>query len=222
MVMTENLISVGEFAESNGLRKQTVFKVLKRLGIETIKSRGGSLNRGQTIAYITDHDARSVLEALTSNRIPQHEQEADAYEFLDAALYDIGVFYLLRLEPEQDPSRFEVGFANNLNERLRQLRCSAPYTQVVKTWPCRRLWEKTAVECITDGCERLHTEVFRALSLETIEKSAPSSLRLCQNSSKTNQSRLGSAYARAGQSQPPLATNQRPARIDPGGPLILL
>ena len=160
----------GEFPESNSLRKQTVFKVLRRLGIETIKSRGGSQNRGQTIAYITDHDARSVLEALTSNRIPQHEQEAEAHEFLDAALYDIGVFYLLRLEPEHDPSRFKVGFANNFNERLRHLRCSAPYTQVVKTWPCRRLWEKTAIECVTDGCERLHTEVFRALSLEAIEE----------------------------------------------------
>ena len=170
VVMTENLISVKEFAESNGLLKPTVFKVLKRLDIETIKSRGGSQNHGQTIAYITEHDARMVLEALASSRNSQDEQEGDATEFPDAALYDIGVFYLLRLEPEHDPSRFKVGFANNLNERLRHLRCSAPYTQVVKTWPCRRLWEKTAIECVTDGCERLHTEVFRALSLETIEE----------------------------------------------------
>jgi hypothetical protein len=53
---------------------------------------------------------------------------------------------------------------------LRQLRCSAPYIQVMKTWPCRRLWEKTAIECVTEGCERLHTEVFRALFLETVEE----------------------------------------------------
>jgi hypothetical protein len=45
--MTENMISVKEFAEANGLRRQTVFKVLKRLGIEPSKSRGGSQNRGQ-------------------------------------------------------------------------------------------------------------------------------------------------------------------------------
>ena len=56
MITTENLISFSEFPESSGLRKQTVFKVLRRLGIETIKSRGGGQNRGQTIAYITDHD----------------------------------------------------------------------------------------------------------------------------------------------------------------------
>ncbi len=168
--MTENLISVKQFAEANGLLRPTVFKVLKRLGIEPSKSRGGSQNRGQTISYITMHDARLVLEALASSRNFQNEQEGEETEFPDAALYDIGVLYLLRLEPEHDQNRFKVGFASNLNERLRQLRCSAPYTRVVKTWPCRRLWEKTAIECVTDGCERLHTEILRALSLETIEE----------------------------------------------------
>lgn len=168
--MTENMISVKEFAEANGLRRQTVFKVLKRLGIEPSKSRGGSQNRGQVISCITEHDAHSVIEALASSRNFQNGQEGEDTELPDAALYDIGVFYLLRLEPEHDPSRFKVGFANNLNERLRQLPCSVPYIQVVKTWPCRRLWEKTAIECVTDGCERLHTEVFRALSLETVEE----------------------------------------------------
>ena len=30
------------------------------------------------------------------------------------------------------------------------------------------LWEKTAIECVTDGCERLHTEVFRVDSIDTV------------------------------------------------------
>jgi hypothetical protein len=164
--MTENLISVKEFAEANGLYKQTVFKILKRIGIEPSKSRGGSQNRGQTISYITKHDTILVLEALASSKNANNEQES---EFPDATLYDIGVFYLLRLEPDYDPNRFKVGFASNLNERLRQHRCSAPYVQVVKTWPCRRLWEKTVIECVTEGCERLHTEIFKAQSIETLE-----------------------------------------------------
>ncbi|HWB54643.1 MAG TPA: hypothetical protein VG722_10640, partial [Tepidisphaeraceae bacterium] len=45
---------------------------------------------------------------------------------------------------------------------LRHLRCSAPFAKVVRPWPCKLLWEKTAIECVTTGCERLHTEVFRA------------------------------------------------------------
>ena len=94
---------------------------------------------------------------------------SDCAESLDTSLYDIGVFYLLHLEPEHDPNRFKVGFASNLDERLRQHRCSAPLAQIVKTWPCRRLWEKTAIACVTEGCDQLHTEVFRASSLAAVE-----------------------------------------------------
>lgn len=163
--IADELISVADFATKHGLLKQTVFKVLKRLGAEPTKARAGGVSRGQTISYITEEDARRVLEALAVSRTDQSgAQEDDG--ITEAALYDVGVFYLLRLEPTHDPSRFKVGFASNLNERLRQHRCSAPYTEVVKVWPCRRLWEKTAIECVTDGCERLHTEVFRSHSIE--------------------------------------------------------
>ena len=79
-----------------------------------------------------------------------------------------GVFYLLLLEPEHDPGRFKVGFAVSLSERLRTLRCSAPFLKVVKTWPCKSLWEKTAIECVAESCKRLHTEVFRAQSIESV------------------------------------------------------
>lgn len=168
--MTENLISVKEFAETNGLVRQTVFKVIKRLGIEPEKSRGGRENRGQVISYITERDAKLVLEEFAASRSSTNGVEGEESSMPEAALYDIGVFYLLRLEPEHDPNRFKVGFASNLNERIRQHRCSAPYIEVVKTWPCRRLWEKTAIECVTDGCEKLHTEVFRTKSLESVEE----------------------------------------------------
>jgi hypothetical protein len=78
------------------------------------------------------------------------------------------VFYLLLLEPEHDPGRFKVGFSVNLQERLRTLRRSAPLLKVVRTWPCKMLWEKTGIDCVTEGCEQLHTEVFRTHSIEPI------------------------------------------------------
>ncbi|NTW70089.1 MAG: hypothetical protein HGB23_09625 [Chlorobiaceae bacterium] len=165
--MTEHLISIKDFAEQQGLYRQTVFKVIKRLEIEPAKLRGGKQNRGQTISYITEEDAQRLLEALASSRRTQDGKEGR--DFSDAVLYDVGVCYLLCLEPVHDPCRFKVGFASNLPDRLRQHRCSAPFTQIVKTWPCRRLWEKTAIECVTEGCERLHTEIFRSQSLDAVE-----------------------------------------------------
>jgi len=164
--MSEKRISVNDFAQKHGLIKQTVFKVLKRLGIEAEKTRGGSESRGQMISYITENEAKQVLEALAASRSDTSQSGSSETE---AALYDVGVFYLLQLEPEHDPNRFKVGFASNLNERMRQHRCSAPFVEVLETWPCRRLWEKTAIECVTNGCEQLHTEVFRTDSIENVK-----------------------------------------------------
>ena len=164
--MTDKLISVKDLAEKHGLHRQSVFKVIKRLGIEPEKTRGGSENRGQVISFITEDEAGQVLEAIAAGKSSSSTNDS---ETIEAALYDIGVFYLIRLEPEHDPNRFKVGFASNLNERMRQHRCSAPFAEVVETWPCRRLWEKTAIECVTQGCEQLHTEVFRAESFESVQ-----------------------------------------------------
>jgi hypothetical protein len=30
------------------------------------------------------------------------------------------------------------------------------------------LWEKTAIDCVTEGCKQLHTEVFRTQSIEPV------------------------------------------------------
>jgi hypothetical protein len=54
-----------------------------------------------------------VLEALASSRDFHNKQKGNETELPDAALYDIGVFYLLRLEPEHDPNRFKIGFAGS-------------------------------------------------------------------------------------------------------------
>jgi len=118
------------------------------------------------ISYITESEAKQVLEALAASRSATNQSGENETE---AALYDVGVFYLLQLEPEHGPNRFKVGFASNLNERMRQHRCSAPFVEVVATWPCRRLWEKTAIECVTNGCKQLHTEVFRTDSIENVK-----------------------------------------------------
>ncbi len=158
--MSDELISVIDLAGQYGKRKQTIFKVLRRLGIETKKLRSAN-NRGQVIAYITNDESHLVLSDLRSEGL---EQEFSS-SFPDALLAEQGVFYLLVLEPDHDSGRFKVGFATNLSERLRALRCSAPFLQVM---PCKRLWEKTAIESVANGCERLHTEVFRTTSLETV------------------------------------------------------
>jgi hypothetical protein len=163
----DNLISVIDVASHHGKRRQSIFKILKRLGIEPIKRRSSSSNN-QLVAYITQDEFQRVsveLQALATRAENEQNAGEEADEFISA---EEGVFYLIQLEPELDPGRFKVGFAASLSERLRALRCSAPLATVVQSWPCRRLWERTAIDCVSAGCERLHTEVFRTASLDQV------------------------------------------------------
>jgi hypothetical protein len=165
--MTDEPISVVDLANQVGKRKQSIFKILTRLNIQTTKQR--SINsRGQLIAYISAQDAQLVVAELNSRA--EAENTNGNIRAAEVAVSDaeLGVFYLLELEPLHDPGRFKVGFASSLSERLQKHRCSAPLLKVVKYWPCKRLWEKTAIDAVTLGCERIHTEVFRASSITTI------------------------------------------------------
>jgi hypothetical protein len=81
---------------------------------------------------------------------------------------DIGWFYLIELEPEHDPGRFKIGFTTDPEGRLRHHRCSAPFAKYRKTWPCKRLWERTAIDCLTADTDKLHTEVFRTVSIDRV------------------------------------------------------
>ena len=81
---------------------------------------------------------------------------------------DVGFFYMIQLEPDHDPGRLKVGFTMDLDGRLQKHRCAAPFAQYLKSWPCKRVWERAAIDCVTNGCERLHTEVFRAASLDQL------------------------------------------------------
>lgn len=158
--MDDKYISVIDVSKQVGKSKQTVFKVLKRLRIETEKVRGTE-SRGQLISCITTEQADLVKAEIQSS-------SGISPDTSDSLLPELGVFYVIQLEPDHDPGRFKVGFASNMAERLRSHRCSAPFSTILKTWPCRSLWEKTVIDCVCEGCERLHTEVFRTDSIDKV------------------------------------------------------
>ena len=124
-------------------RKQSIFKLLKRRGIEQVKALGEGA-RGQAISYISQHDYEQLLPELSST-------ESDFGQSVEAEPTP-GVFYLIQLEPEHDPGRFKIGFASNIDERLRSHRTAAPLCQLVKTWPCQATLGETprSTACVLD------------------------------------------------------------------------
>lgn len=162
---SEQTIAVIDAAEQLRTRKQTLFKVLRRLGIQPEKRRDPERGN-QSVAYITLREFQLLKEELWARSSPA-DGDTNAPRNAGGSP-ELGVFYLVQLEPDLDPRRLKLGFAVNLDERLRTLRCSAPFAKVIKAWPSRRLWEKTAIESVTVDCEQLHTEVFRPDSMDAV------------------------------------------------------
>jgi hypothetical protein len=177
------MISVREFAAQHGKRKQTIFKVLKRLGIEPKKERCSN-RKNQIVAYITEADCRIVLGELYAKQIDGALTSA-SLNGIDPT-NETGQFYLVQLEPEFDPGRFKVGFASNVPERLRHLRCSAPFSKLIQSWLCKRSWEKTAIDSVSVECERLSSEVYRALSLDVVVSRCKRFFELMPNLSRNS------------------------------------
>jgi hypothetical protein len=118
------------------------------------------------VAFVSQGDATAVRVAVAEGRRSGIQNTSELAEFAP----DEGWFYLIQLEPDHDPGRLKVGFTTDLDGRLRHHRCSAPFAKYTKTWPCRRVWERTAIDSVTSGLEQLHTEVFRAPSVNEVEE----------------------------------------------------
>lgn len=163
---SEEDVAVVELADEFQIRKQTVFKILKRLGIHAAKRRESD-RRGQMVSIISRAEAEAVRDELrrtTSVSRGGSSSVGDTRYFSE----DSGVFYVVQLEPEHDSGRLKVGFTTDIDGRLRHHRCSAPFAQCIKTWPCRRTWERAVIDCVTIGAEQLHTEVFRVDSIHVV------------------------------------------------------
>jgi hypothetical protein len=164
---TQERIAIVDLADDLQVRKQRIFKILKRLSIRPTQRR--ELSRGnQNVATVSTTEAAVIrAEILKSSGTPG---VGNSVLNGGAAVFysdDVGFFYVIQLEPAHDPGRFKVGFTMDIEGRLQKHRCSAPFSQYLNTWPCKRVWERAAIDCVTD-CEKLHTEVYRTDSLEQL------------------------------------------------------
>jgi hypothetical protein len=162
--MDEERMAILELADELQVRKQRIFKLLSGLGIRASQRRDPARGN-QNVATASLADASAIRREFARSG------DSEAGVAFSLGSDEVGVFYLIQLEPEHDPGRFKVGFTVEMEGCLQKHRCSAPSARVVQTWPCRRTWERAAVDCATDGCERLRTEVFRTEVLQRVTES---------------------------------------------------
>lgn len=160
-------IAIVDLADDLQVRKQRIFKILSRLGIRPTQRRDSSRGN-QNVATVSQTEEAAIRSEIKKSPESAGTGTARPGGFAPFATDDVGFFYLVQLEPEHDSGRFKLGFTMDLDGRLQKHRCSAPFAKYVKSWPCRRVWERAAIDCLANGCEQVHTEIFRATSLERV------------------------------------------------------
>lgn len=173
-------IAIVDLADDLQVRKQRIFKILPRLGIRPIQRRDPSRGN-QNVATLSQTEALAIRSEIEKSSQPVGTSNARLCSVSPFAADDVGFFYLIQLEPEHDSGRFKLGFTMDLDGRLQKHRCSAPYAKIVQSWPCRRVWERAAIDCIANGCEQVHTEVFRAESLVRVTTRAEAFFAMMPN-----------------------------------------
>lgn len=149
--MAEEFVSLKSLAVELGLDRSNMRKYVLKVGVKPHKRRTPD-SAGQLTLAVTSAEAEVV-------RAKRREQG-----FLEASrpvAREVGIFYVIQLVPELDPTRLKFGYADDIQARLAQHRTSAPTARVVQTWPCRRAWEGTVIDCLAAaGCKLILNEVY--------------------------------------------------------------
>jgi hypothetical protein len=153
----QEFISIKNLAKKMGMDRSHARRYILKLGIKP-KKRRTSDSGNQLTLTVTQQEADVIIK----NREDQgFTGSGHIVEF------DIGFFYVIQLVPELDSRRIKLGFAVDLEDRLAQHRTAAPTAKVLKSWPCRRSWETTAMDCLSAiSCRFILNEVFECDDLE--------------------------------------------------------
>ena len=161
--MTEDFVSLKLLAAELGLDRSNMRKYVLKTGVRSHKRRTPD-SAGQLTLAVT---------ATEADLIRTRRREQGFLEGSRPIVTEVGVFYIIQLVPELDSNRLKFGFAEDIQNRVAQHRTSAPTAKVVKTWPCRRSWEGTVIDCVAAaGCRLILNEVYECNDLATVVERA--------------------------------------------------
>jgi len=80
-----------------------------------------------------------------------------------------GYFYIIDLIPDApELNRLKFGFTKHVDHRLEEHRTAAPTAQVLKSWPCKRVWEQAAIDALGRHENQIRTEVFDVRDVDAV------------------------------------------------------
>lgn len=156
---SDEFVSIKDLARRLGMDRSHARRYVRKLGYTFHKRRTVDSGNQLTLCVI-----RAEADRIVSERA-----EKGFLESTVVAVSDVGLFYVIQLVPDLDPSRLKLGFAENLEQRLSQHRTAAPTARVLRAWPCKRSWELTAIDALTHvNCRLILNEVFECDAPEAL------------------------------------------------------
>ena len=169
MIDQRNYVSIKHLADKLGMHRSHARRYIIGLGIKPKKQRTEDSGSQLTLT-VTAEEAETILRDRAERGFTSQSTQVET---------EAGVFYAIQLVPELDPRRIKLGFAIVLQDRLLQHRTAAPTAKVLKSWPCKRSWEVTVMDCLTSkGCKHILNEVFEFEDLEGLIKRGDDLFRL--------------------------------------------
>ncbi len=148
------IVTLKELAQEFNLDRSNMRKFVLAHDLTPFKVRTPE-SRGQLTLALSTEDAEVIREI--------RKQEGFSLSGGHRAIIDNGQgwFYVIQIVPDLAPHRIKLGFASNVESRLQAHKTSAPTACLVKTWPCKRTWERAAMDSVprTD-CALVANEVF--------------------------------------------------------------
>lgn len=159
--MSDTFVPIKQLATEMGMDRSHARRYVLNLRISPAKRRTPE-SGGQLTLTVSGEEAAFI-------RRTREEQG-----FLSAATpvaSETGFFYVIQLVPELDPHRAKLRFADNAQTRLAQHRTSAPTATLLKSWPRKRSWERTAIDAmVATGCRPILSEVYEASDVDAVVK----------------------------------------------------
>lgn len=150
-------VSLKALAAELGMDRSHARRYVLNLGITPIKRRTPD-SGGQLTLTVSGPEAALIRRTRAEQGFSGTQRPVEN---------EVGHFYFIQLVPELDPKRIKLGFADSVPNRLQQHRTSAPTAKLLKSWPCRRSWERTAIDAVAAaGGALILNEVFEFADID--------------------------------------------------------
>lgn len=168
--MRQDIVLLSDIATEFGIDKSNARKYVLKEGFEFIKTRTEE-TRGQETLALTEEDANAIRTIREEQGYVMYSNASGEQRRQIRRSKSVGYFYIIQLVPDLKPERVKLGFAQSIENRFGDHRVAAPTAEILRTWPCKRTWERAVIDSVTqEDCNPLSTESFDCGNLDKLVK----------------------------------------------------